>query len=68
MTFIFIFVSNHFKTLNVGRSGTDPNGPVNKSSSEGFINRVNPASDYQDKDFPEQLDHLSNAVSDITME
>ena len=65
MTFIFISVSNHFKTPNIGRSCTDPNGPVHKSSSEGFLNRVNPASDYQDKDFQDQLDHLSNAVNDI---
>ena len=67
-TFIFISSSNGFRTPNIGRSGTDPYGPVHKSSSEGFINRVNPASDYQDKDFQEQLDHLSTAVSDTTME
>ena len=64
-TFIFISSSNGFRTPNIGRSGIDPYGPVHKSSSEDFLNRVNPATDYQDKDFKEQLDHLSTAVSDI---
>ena len=67
-TFTLISSSDDSKTQNNGRPGTDPTGPVHKSSSEGFLNHVNPASEYQDMNFQEQLDHLSHAVSDITMD
>ena len=38
---------------------------VHKSSSEGFLDRIPPSENFQDRDFQEQLDHLSYAVSDI---